>query len=131
MEKISLSKAFSNHFIDFLNEVTTLFPKNVKIRTFRTAVKQIKVINPSQLIKSWYKFVTVKYKTQIYSEDFKFFESEDYSDNLKNTKWDANDIYSFIDEMKRESNDMSLENKKKTMKYISNLTKMSEMYHNK
>ena len=131
MEKISLSKAFSNHFIDFLNEVTTLFPKNVKIRTFRTAVKQIKAINPSQLIKSWYKFVTVKYKTQIYSEDFQFFESEDYSDNLKNTKWDANDIYSFIDEMKRESNDMSLENKKKTMKYISNLTKMSEMYHNK
>ena len=131
MEKISLSKAFSNHFIDFLNEVTTLFPKNVKIRTFRTAVKQIKVINPSQLIKSWYKFVTVKYKNQIYSEDFQFFESEDYSDNLKNTKWDANDIYSFIDEMKRESNDMSLENKKKTMKYISNLTKMSEMYHNK
>lgn len=131
MEKISLSKAFSNHFIDFLNEVTTLFPKNVKIRTFRTAVKQIKAINPSQLIKSWYKFVTVKYKNQIYSEDFQFFESEDYSDNLKNTKWDANDIYSFIDEMKRESNDMSLENKKKTMKYISNLTKMSEMYHNK
>lgn len=131
MEKISLSKAFSNHFIDFLNEVTTLFPKNVKIRTFRTAVKQIKAINPSQLIKSWYKFVTVKYKNQIYSEDFQFFESEDYSDNLKNTKWDANDIYSFIDEMKRSSNDMSLENKKKTMKYISNLTKMSEMYHNK
>jgi len=131
MEKISLSKAFSNHFIDFLNEVTTLFPKNVKIRTFRTAVKQIKAINPSQLIKSWYKFVTVKYKNQIYSEDFQFFESEDYSGNLKNTKWDANDIYSFIDEMKRSSNDMSLENKKKTMKYISNLTKMSEMYHNK
>lgn len=131
MEKISLSKAFSNHFIDFLNEVTVLFPKNVKIRTFRTAVKQIKAINPSQLIKSWYKFVTVKYKNQIYSEDFQFFESEDYSGNLKNTKWDANDIYSFIDEMKRESNDMSLENKKKTMKYISNLTKMSEMYHNK
>lgn len=131
MEKISLSKAFSNHFIDFLNEVTTLFPKNVKIRTFRTAVKQIKAINPSQLIKSWYKFVTVKYKNQIYSEDFQFFESEDYSDNLKNTKWDANDIYSFIDEMKRSSNDMSLDNKKKTMKYISNLTKMSEMYHNK
>ena len=131
MEKISLSKAFSNHFIDFLNEVTVLFPKNVKIRTFRTAVKQIKAINPSQLIKSWYKFVTVKYKNQIYSEDFQFFESEDYSGNLKNTKWDANDIYSFIDEMKRSSNDMSLENKKKTMKYISNLTKMSEMYHNK
>lgn len=131
MEKISLSKAFSNHFIDFLNEVTVLFPKNVKIRTFRTAVKQIKAINPSQLIKSWYKFVTVKYKNQIYSEDFQFFESEDYSGNLKNTKWDANDIYSFIDEMKRSSNDMSLDNKKKTMKYISNLTKMSEMYHNK
>tara|TARA_B100001094_G_scaffold331923_2_gene401939 strand:+ start:1916 stop:2311 length:396 start_codon:yes stop_codon:yes gene_type:complete len=131
MDKISLSKAFSNHFIDFLNEVTVLFPKNVKIRTFRTAVKQIKAINPSQLIKSWYKFVTVKYKNQIYSEDFQFFESEDYSGNLKNTKWDANDIYSFIDEMKRSSNDMSLDNKKKTMKYISNLTKMSEMYHNK
>ena len=45
MDKISLSKAFSNHFIEFLNEMTKLFPKNVEIRTFKTAVNQIKRIN--------------------------------------------------------------------------------------
>lgn len=129
MDKLSLSKAFSNHFMEFLSEVSNLFPKNVKIRTFKTAVSQVKAINPSKLIKTWYNVVTQHFKKAIYSEDFTFFESKDYSKDLKNTRWDADDIYSFIDEMKRSSKTMSIDNKKKTMKYLSNLTKMSELYH--
>ena len=131
MDKISLSKAFSTHFVEFLDEVTILFPKNVKIRTFKTAVKQVKSVNPSQLIKTWYTVIAIPFKDEIYSQDYKFFEAKDYSKELKNTKWDANDIYQFIDEIKRSSKIMSIENKKKSMKYLSNLTKMSEMYHNK
>ena len=130
MDKISLSKAFSTHFVEFLDEVTIVFPKNVKIRSFKTAVKQVKAVNPSQLIKTWYKVITIPFKDEIYSQDYKFFESKDYSKELKNTKWDASDIYQFIDEMKRSSKSMSIENKKKSMKYLSNLTKMSEMYNN-
>lgn len=130
MDKISLSKAFSTHFVEFLDEVTIVFPKNVKIRSFKTAVKQVKAVNPSQLIKTWYKVITIPFKDEIYSQDYKFFETKDYSKELKNTKWDASDIYQFIDEMKRSSKSMSIENKKKSMKYLSNLTKMSEMYNN-
>ena len=129
MDKISLSKAFSNHFIEFLNEIIQLFPKNIKIRTFRTAVLQIKTVNPSKLIKLWYSVIASKFKDQIYSEDFTFFESKDYSGDLKNTQWDADDIHSFISEMKQSSLNMSIENKKKTMKYLCNLTKISELYH--
>ena len=130
MDKLSLSKAFSTHFIEFLDEVTSVFPKNVKIRTFKSAVKQVKTVNPSQLIKVWYNVIAIQFKEEIYSQDYTFFEHKDYSNDLKNTKWDANDIYQFIDEMKRSSKNMSIENKKKSMKYLSNLTKMSEMYHN-
>lgn len=130
MDKLSLSKAFSKHFIEFLDEVTSVFPKNVKIRTFKSAVKQVKTVNPSQLIKVWYNVIAIQFKEEIYSQDYTFFEHKDYSNDLKNTKWDANDIYQFIDEMKRSSKNMSNENKKKSMKYLSNLTKMSEMYHN-
>jgi len=130
MDKLSLSKAFSTHFIEFLDEVTSVFPKNVKIRTFKSAVKQVKTVNPSQLIKVWYNVIAIQFKEEIYSQDYRFFEQKDYSNDLKNSKWDANDIYEFIDEMKRSSKNMSIENKKKSMKYLSNLTKMSEMYHN-
>ena len=130
MDKLSLSKAFSKHFIEFLDEVTSVFPKNVKIRTFKSAVKQVKTVNPSQLIKVWYNVIAIQFKEEIYSQDYTFFEQKNYSNDLKNTKWDANDIYQFIDEMKRSSKNMSNENKKKSMKYLSNLTKMSEMYHN-
>ena len=72
---------------------------------------------------------TQHFKEAIYSEDFSFFESKDYTNDLKNTRWDADDIHSFIDEMKHSSKTMSIDNKKKTMKYLSNLTKMSELYH--
>jgi hypothetical protein len=130
MDKISLSKAFSTHFIEFLNEMTTLFPKNVEIRTFKTAVGQIKRVNPSRLIKTWYSVVTLRFKDQIYSENFSFFESNDYSLELKNTNYDNDGIHKFIKEMQKTSNIMSIDNKKKTMKYLKNLTKMSEMYIN-
>jgi len=128
MDKVSLSKAFSNHYMKFLDEVVKVYPKSVKIRTFRTASSQIKSINPSKLIKMWHKVIGSKFKDQIYSENFDFFKNLDYSSNLKNTKWDSNDIYSFINEMKSSWDTLSDENKKKTMKYLSNLTKMGEMY---
>tara|TARA_B100000674_G_C37661878_1_gene832889 strand:+ start:347 stop:739 length:393 start_codon:yes stop_codon:yes gene_type:complete len=129
MDKISLSKAFSNHFIEFLNEMTKLFPKNVEIRTFKTAVNQIKRINPSKLIKTWYSVVTKSFKKEIYNEDFNFFEDKDYSNDLKNTVYDYEGMYKFIDEMKKSCRTLSDDNKKKTMKYLSNLTKMTELYH--
>lgn len=128
MDKISLSKAFSTHFMEFLNEMTTLFPKNVEIRTFKTAVSQIKRVNPSRLVKTWFSVVTSRFKDEIYSENFSFFETKDYTNDLKNTNFDNDGIHKFIKEMRSASSKMSLENKKKTMKYLSNLTKMSEMY---
>ena len=131
MDKISLSKAFSNHFIEFLDEMTKLFPKNVEIRTFKTAVNQIKRINPSKLIKTWHSVVTEPFKNEIYNGDFNFFEDKDYSSDFKNTMYDYEGMYKFIDEMKRTCRTLSDVNKNKTMKYLSNLTKMSEMYHNK
>ena len=129
MDKVSLSKAFSNHYMEFLDEVVKVYPKSVKIRTFRTASSQIKSINPSKLIKMWHKVIGSKYKDQIYSENFDFFKNMDYSSNLKNTKWDSNDIYSFINEMKASWETLSDDNKRKTMKYLGNLTKMAEMYN--
>jgi hypothetical protein len=128
MDKISLSKAFSTHFMEFLNEMTTLFPKNVEIRTFKTAVGQIKRVNPSRLIKTWYSVVATRFKDEIYSGNFSFFETKDYSNDLKNTNYDNDGIHKFIRDMQSASSVMSDENKKKTMKYLSNLTKMSEMY---
>ena len=130
MDKVSLSKAFSKHYMEFLDEVVKVYPKSVKIRTFRSASSQIKSINPSKLIKVWYRVIGVKFKNQIYSEDFDFFKNMDYSSDLKNTKWDSKDIYSFINEMKSSFSTLSEENRKKTMKYMCNLTKMSEMYNN-
>ena len=128
MDKISLSKAFSTHFMEFLNEMTTLFPKNVEIRTFKTAVGQIKRVNPSRLIKTWYSVVATRFKDEIYSGNFSFFETKVYSNDLKNTNYDNDGIHKFIRDMQSASSVMSDENKKKTMKYLSNLTKMSELY---
>lgn len=129
MDKMSLSKAFSNHYMEFLDEIVKVYPKNVKIRTFKTASSQIKAVNPSKLIKIWYKVIAQRFRDQIYSGNFEFFEDIDYSSNLKNTKWDSDDIYSFINEMKKSWSTFEEENKRKTMKYLSNLTKMSDLYN--
>jgi hypothetical protein len=122
---MSLSKVFNEHLLEFLNEIITLLPDNLDIKTAKTFVSGLKRVNPKKIIESWYIYVTVPYKDIIENGDYAFFENKSYD----------NDVYSeylkAVDNIKASSKQLDEENKKKSMKYIQNLTKLSVLYKSK
>ena len=122
-------KAFGNHFMEWMDWVCELFPKDLDMERARTALQQVKKYNPKGLITLWYKQIYCRYKKQIDDEDFSFFLVKDYS-------WDIEEGYAVnadkalkvIDRIRGQLNKLKDEEKKKQMKFIKTLSKLSLLY---
>ncbi len=122
-------KAFGNHFMEWMDWVCELFPKDLDMERARTALQQVKKYNPKGLISLWYKQIYTRYKKQIDDEDFAFFLVKDYS-------WDIEEGYAVnadkalkvIDRIRGQLNKLKDEEKKKQMKFIKTLSKLSLLY---
>ena len=60
-----LQKAFNDHFDEFINDIVTLFPDNIDIRSAKTSIQMLRKANPKILIGVWNKYISTKYSTQI------------------------------------------------------------------
>ena len=126
MSNINMLTAFNDHFMEFLNDVQSVFPEDPDILTAKNAVITIRKANPKLLSKIWTTYVAVPYRGQIEAGDISFFLEKDYSaDVAKNDN--AEKIMESIDRLRGPIKQMSSENQEKTMKYIQNLTKLSLM----
>ena len=122
-------KAFGNHFMEWMDWVCELFPKDLDMERARTALQQVKKYNPKGLISLWYKQIYSRYKKQIDDEDFAFFLVKDYS-------WDIEEGYAVnadkalkvIDRIRGQLDKLKDEEKKKQMKFIKTLYKLSLLY---
>lgn len=126
-DKSTVLKAFNNHFIDFIQDVSNIFPENDDIKSTKTALEFLKKANPSSIVKAWHYFVYVQYKDVIQSGDITFFFDKDYKDDLNHMK-NSNEIMKAIDKIREPVKQMSNENKAHTMKYIQNLCRLSDVY---
>jgi tRNA A37 threonylcarbamoyladenosine dehydratase len=128
MDKSNILKAFNDHFVDFLNDIQSVFPNDSDIQASKTTLLAIKKINPRLIIKIWNEHIVKKYKNQILNGDLSFFIDKDYSDDL-NDMDDASNIANKINKLREPIKNMGKENQDKCMKYIQNLTKLSELYN--
>lgn len=118
--------AFNDHFIDFLNDVQSVFPEDVDVLTAKNALMAIRKANPKMIVKIWRAFIADKYRTQIESNDITFFIDKDYSSDLS-TASGSDKIMESIDRLREPIKNMGPDNQAKVMKYIQNLTKLSDM----
>ena len=123
----SIVGAFNNHFVEFLEDVQSIFPEDRQIKTAKNALLMLKKANPSAIVKIWKAHITLKYKDEIYQGNINFFLSKDYSDDLAGTG-NSSTIMESINRLRDPIRNMGEENQAKAMKYIQNLTKISEMY---
>ena len=123
----SIVGAFNNHFVEFLEDVQSIFPEDRQIKTAKNALLMLKKANPSAIVKIWKAHITSKYKDEIYQGNFNFFLLKDYSDDLSDTG-NSSTIMESINRLREPIRNMGEENQAKAMKYIQNLTKISEMY---
>ena len=131
--KVGILKAFTSHLIDLYDDLDRVFPRNVELRNGRTWIELTKKVNPRLLIKGWKEFLNDSYYDKIMNGDVDFFLNKDYNEELKKYKGGANnnDSYrEFFEDIKRKYTSMEGENQNKTLKYIQNLCKLADIYHN-
>ena len=118
--------AFNEHFLEFINDVHLVFPDDPDILSAKNALIMIRKANPKLIVKIWKSFIADKYKNQIESNDISFFLEKDYSSDVSKSN-NSDKIMESIDRLREPIRNMSADNQSKVMKYIQNLTKLSEM----
>jgi hypothetical protein len=118
--------AFNDHFLDFLNDVQSVFPEDPDILTAKNALTAIRKANPKMIVKIWKVYIANKYREQITAGNISFFISKDYSSDVA-TAAGSDKIMESIDRLREPIKNMGPENQEKVMKYIQNLTKLADM----
>ena len=118
--------AFNDHFLEFLNDVQSVFPEDADILTAKNALTAIRKANPKMIVKIWRAFIANKYRDQIAAGDIAFFIDKDYGSDVS-TAQNSDKIMESINRLREPIRNMGAENQKTVMKYIQNLTKLSEL----
>jgi hypothetical protein len=128
MDNSNILQAFNNHLFEFLNDIQVIMPDDKDIVSVNLALSNIKKINPKLIIKIWKTHISSKYKQSIEDGDISFFLNKDYTQDLEKLE-SSNNIVTKINLLREPIRNMGEENQKKCMKYMQNLTKLSELYN--
>ena len=120
--------AFNDHFMEFVNDIHSVVPENTDILAAKNSFALIRKANPKMIIKIWQSYVVNKYNDKIDAGNISFFVNKDYGDDLTNAD-NSDKIVEAIDRLRSPIKLMSTADQTKTMKYIQNLKKLSNMYH--
>jgi hypothetical protein len=124
----SIISMFNSHFENFINDVLTVFPENIDLKTAKNTFILMQKTNPKMLVSIWFEHITQPYGKQISKGNIKFFLEKDYNEDLTKADVDNTDkIMKCIDNLRDPIRNMGEDNQKKAMKYIQNLTKLSKM----
>jgi len=125
----SFLSAFNTHLLELLEDLKTLYPNDINIKTAIRLVSTLKKANPKMLLKGWKSCVNDEYRKQIEEGDFDFFLNKSYDRDIGgDLTQNSSQILSAINLIKLKFRDMNEENKKKTIKYVQNLTKLCDLY---
>ena len=119
--------AFNDHFMEFVNDIISVFPNEPDILAAKNSFALIRKANPKMIIKIWGMCVVNKYADVIDQGDIGFFINKDYKEDL--VKADNSErIVDAIDRLRNPVKMMSTEDQAKSMKYIQNLKKLCILY---
>jgi hypothetical protein len=121
--------AFNDHFVDFVNDIQSVFPEDGDILTAKNALMLVRKANPKMIVKIWNAYIVSKYKKEIEAGNLEFFINKDYADDVSSVQ-NSDKIVESINRLRNPVKQMSIENQTKVMKYIQNLTKLSAMCEN-
>ena len=124
-DKSFILKTFNTHLLEFMDDIVTVFPREVDLLTSRTFMQGVIKVKKRLVIQYWYKHVYLLYKEHIDNGDFDYFLNKDYNNDVAD-----NDILKGIEKMRSKIKLLSDENKEKSITYVKNLSKLSNIYFN-
>lgn len=120
---------FNDHFMEFVDDIQSVFPDDHDILASKNAFSTIRKINPKLIIRIWSEYVVGKYRSEIESGNIDYFINKDYTEDVIDSP-NSKKIIMGIDRLRNPVKEMNEENKNKSMRYIQNLTKLCTLYSN-
>lgn len=127
MNKSTILKTFNTQLMEFINDVISLIPEDLDLQTAGTFIEGLKKVNPRLVITTWNNWIALEYRKEIEAGDFSFFEDKDYSRDMVGSNSEQK-ILEVIERIRMDIKNMGDNNKKKSLKYMQNLTKLSDIY---
>jgi len=129
MSKSFILKTFTTQMVEFCDDLVKVFPRDIDLKTGRRMLLNVKKINPKIIIISWGD-IFLPYKNKIEDGDIDFFLNKDYGEDMIKQELDPNNNENiiFLNSIKEKVIQMNDNNKGKSVKYIQNLTKLTNMY---
>lgn len=118
--------AFNDHFVQFVEDIQRVFPDDVDVLTAKNALLTVRKMNPKMIVKIWKTYIVAKYRAEIEAGDLAFFMNKDYAEDLSGAS-NSDKIMESINRLREPIKLMTAEDQEKTMKYIRNLTQLSDM----
>ena len=127
MDKKTLIHLFIKHFNEFIEDVETIFPEDKEIAMLKDFLSIYSMVNKTSLIDIWKRYVSDPYRDEIEEKNFEFFVEKEWDHDLRYTK-QKDAISSKLSHIKHCVGEMGETNKSKSLKYVENLIKISDLY---
>ncbi len=128
MNRSSILKGFNNHLMELVDDIIFIFPDHKNLKITKMALETWKKMNPKALILTWKVCIYDKYYNNIKNGNIDFFIEKNYTEDISGCESDTY-ILKAIEKLREPIRLMGGRNKKKTLKYIQNLTKLCELYY--
>ena len=124
---------FVNQLTGFIDDLLIIIPNNEGIMSAKKYVSTLSAVNPKLLVTMWYDSVTKKYATQIKEGDLEFALNKDYTDDISQKNENDSDssasILVLIENLKQATKTLDDDQKKTIVKYLQNITQLTQLYH--
>jgi hypothetical protein len=127
MSKNQIIEAFNKHFMEFVLDIERVFPTDNEIISTRKNISKSMLLMSKSIIRLFHDSFVLNYRDEIQKGDLNFFIEKDYrSSNL--IPIDNENVFLKIDSLRQPIKNMSDDDKGKIIKYLQNLTYLSDIY---
>ena len=131
---VNYLSVFNDQFMELMEDIIRLFPDRKGLQTTKKVFETARRMNPKIIFEMLNMYLLKKYETQILSDDFDFFVTKDYSEEVETVpksdaiKYSNDDILKGIEKIREPLNELSSENKALILQYFKNLIQLTELY---
>ena len=125
-DKSLILTGFKSQLRQFLDDLLLVFPTDVDVRTGANALSLLMRTNPVKVIEVWRNRI-VPYSGQIEGGEVDFFLTKNYDNDISMAS--KSTVLSVIERLRAPVQSLGPENKAKTMKYLQNLTQLTQLYY--
>ena len=126
-------KTFNNQFFELCDDIHRVFPNEITIPQAKNLAMMVKKTNPKLLISIWHRYISLPYKEVMLNssvdECTAFLLAKDYTHDVRNLGKNAQLTLDTFENLREQVKVMNYDDQVKTIKYVTNMIKLSELYY--